>query len=196
MGNLYGHYTKKNKNAILEKQIDLTFNSASTTLSTHQTYENNNMVLDLHKTHKTHKTHNSERAIQRKTNTFFNHNCSCVRSCSHTKRVINIMNKYNTNENMEVNTDIIPFSKIIDDYIQTIYVHDEDAEFKFITETLGHCDKSTCDKFNRNFLNENIIWTNKEDMIFPDILDKMHCYFYHCYDIGNKIKPDLNMKQM
>eukprot|EP01084_Bolivina_argentea_P115545 205457_1 len=95
--------------------------------------------------------------------------------------------------------DTIDISHIIDHYIHLQDWHDSDEEFEFILKLLGECKISKCIKFQRNYRNRSEFKQHNEmkldthQMAIIQILDKMHCYFCHTIDIGNRISiNDIN----
>eukprot|EP01084_Bolivina_argentea_P194369 333488_1 len=89
----------------------------------------------------------------------------------------------------------INFEQLITDYSHLLLRHNNDLNFAKIVAKLGGCDIISCKMFTRNNRNraeetksDELI--KKEDEIYFQILDKMHCCFYHCYDIGYRLTPN------
>eukprot|EP01084_Bolivina_argentea_P228246 385547_1 len=129
--------------------------------------------------------------------------CS-VADCYHTTQFVKTMNTYQswTNDvNINNMSDItqmirgnVDISKALNDYFHLIHEHVDDDDFLFIVSSLGHCDIHTCSKFRRNYRNRTQLSHKKnfdnellvKDKVHIQLMDKMHCYFYHCLDIGHR----------
>eukprot|EP01084_Bolivina_argentea_P109748 196120_1 len=78
-------------------------------------------------------------------------------------------------------------------YIHLIHEHDKDDEFEYIVQCLNPCDLNKCQKFRRNYRNRNASkydGNNKlqiRDKVYYETMDKIHCYFYHSFDIGHRL---------
>eukprot|EP01084_Bolivina_argentea_P027435 51003_1 len=109
----------------------------------------------------------------------------CMNDCPYFQQLLQTMIAYSHGE---INTDkltINHISTIIDAYIHCCNQHDDDKDFEFIVKSLTRCKVSNCDKFKRNYRNRNNNEENKwnddmKDNIVSQILDIIHCYFYHC----------------
>eukprot|EP01084_Bolivina_argentea_P010538 19640_1 len=78
---------------------------------------------------------------------------------------------------------------IIDAFLHLMHVHDTDKDFKHIITVFGKCDIVTCKSFqriNRDKSKDNIK-EKSHRYVFVEIMDKIHCYLLHSYDIGSKI---------
>eukprot|EP01084_Bolivina_argentea_P030770 56956_1 len=122
----------------------------------------------------------------------------CMNDCPYFQQLLQTMTAYSHGE---INTNKLTtnhVSGIIDAYIHCCNQHDADKDFEFIVKSLTECKVLNCDKFKRNYRNRN----NNEESKWNDdikdnshntvsqILDKIHCYFYHCFDIGNRLTID------
>eukprot|EP01084_Bolivina_argentea_P311637 539460_1 len=71
--------------------------------------------------------------------------------------------------------------------------HDSDEEFEEIYHILGECNLLKCNKFRRNYRERAKEQKSKnetqaiEASYIDDIVDKIHCYFQHGYDIGFRL---------
>eukprot|EP01083_Nonionella_stella_P297973 1011674_1 len=86
--------------------------------------------------------------------------------------------------------------------------HDVADEFETIYNVLGgYCDIATCDQFKRHntYRDHTSIATNLTDIYRVDddidvthkqILDKIHCFYRHCYDIGNRLTSEQHTQQI
>eukprot|EP01083_Nonionella_stella_P147861 467128_1 len=74
-------------------------------------------------------------------------------------------------------------SVILGDFLYLMQHYGKDEEFEIIANELGHCDVNNCNILLRHFGRRE----HREDGLLYDILSKIHCYYQHCYDIGNKL---------
>eukprot|EP01083_Nonionella_stella_P116464 346066_1 len=82
--------------------------------------------------------------------------------------------------------------------------HDVADEFESIYKALGGaCDIKTCKRFKRhqiyrerdqiasqNTLKDIYNVDDDTEVTHKQIMDKIHCFYRHCYDIGNRLTPD------
>eukprot|EP01084_Bolivina_argentea_P170500 295437_1 len=109
-----------------------------------------------------------------------------VESCEYLDMLITILNKYNS-----FNIDGIDMLMTINCYIHLLCnKHDNDNDFDFIfnkmklsTHDIRQCDAYKRNTRDRSCTNENYIKLNAS----IQILDKIHCYFIHSYDIGQRL---------
>eukprot|EP01084_Bolivina_argentea_P145625 255209_1 len=109
-----------------------------------------------------------------------------LKTCEQFIALVVVMNKFNKyqNEN-KINDECIPNVNTLDvlnNYLHLLNVHDTDQEFELIANILRYCDISTCESFRRNR-----IQFCGDDEKYSGYLDKIHCYFQHCYDIGDRL---------
>eukprot|EP01084_Bolivina_argentea_P318512 552367_1 len=84
---------------------------------------------------------------------------------------------------------------ILNDYTHVLTSHlTTDEQFEIISRSLGFCDIKTCGIFRRNYCDRTeLVHNHNWNMLYENggyrvqILDKIHCFFQHCYDINNKI---------
>eukprot|EP01084_Bolivina_argentea_P218709 371088_1 len=111
--------------------------------------------------------------------------------CLKLQRFVRIMIAYNRDNNE--NDNHMNSSNIfqqLNDYLHLINQHYQDQQTEFILKQLGHCDITTCKIFRRNNRNRNEIKDSIDDIndiVYCQLMDKMHCHFQHCYDTGNKL---------
>eukprot|EP01084_Bolivina_argentea_P300225 517611_1 len=122
-----------------------------------------------------------------------------VSNCSHLLRLIKFMNEYS-----ECKHDDINIYDILNDHLHVMMHHDSNEEFEYVYNKLIHCDITKCSGFKRrsyrhrnmhlNTDNDNNELDdekrNKEDtkdVVYTQIIDNIHCYYNHCFDIGNKL---------
>eukprot|EP01084_Bolivina_argentea_P169584 293970_1 len=130
------------------------------------------------------------------------HMCNGVPNCSYLQTFADILSQYKSVDitvlscmNKTIVTQHI--KEALDCYHHLIYEHDKhyerfhDQEFEYIVKYLGYCDLHKCRKFQRNYRNRNVLQCdsdldfnfNEMDRVYISIFDKMHCYFYHSFDI-------------
>eukprot|EP01084_Bolivina_argentea_P260457 439856_1 len=85
----------------------------------------------------------------------------------------------------------IIIEQVLEDYLHSLSKHNSDEHFEIICKDIGlSCDITSCVPFRRNHRNrsEYTLICIPSNAIFCQILDKIHCYYTHCFDIGYKIK--------
>eukprot|EP01084_Bolivina_argentea_P009389 17542_1 len=135
-----------------------------------------------------------------------NTNCLCnISNCIILKKFSIIMNRYNRynhdNKQHDNFMDSINISEIVDEFFHLMHHHNNDKDFECIYNKLSCCDIGNCDAFirnNRNRLKTQFKQVNQqtkmEKIAWYQIMDKIHCYFQHCYDIGNKLLMQNHIK--
>eukprot|EP01084_Bolivina_argentea_P291285 500608_1 len=123
--------------------------------------------------------------------------CDQNTKCIHLQNFVKIMNEYMTDNIMTCITNMNEqsLSSIVNNYLHLLHEHDDDYQFEFIKEQLNECELGNCNKFKRN--NRNRMYKQTQTKygkeiefrkVCMKIMDKMHCYFCHCFDIGNRFK--------
>eukprot|EP01084_Bolivina_argentea_P272997 464946_1 len=134
--------------------------------------------------------------------------CDCSVNCNSQKKLLECfryhhllkaMEIYNSNISDNV-LDQINLSKIIDDFLHLLHVFDNnDTCFEEIANNLGQCDDKKCELLDRYYQNRNIYHHESKSCGFKfQMLDKIHCYYQHCYAFGNRlsIQNKINCKDM
>eukprot|EP01083_Nonionella_stella_P276624 939977_1 len=95
---------------------------------------------------------------------------------------------------------------MVEDSFHLINKHTGDDEFHFIYNALGgQCqDAVSCEKFSRNHRARDKLKNNdqlhalyhvgataKDTIPTQQIIDKIHCHYRHCYDIGNRLPLEI-----
>eukprot|EP01084_Bolivina_argentea_P257056 432977_1 len=115
------------------------------------------------------------------------YDCRSIESCNHLKSLLNLMN---TAKNIE-DLDDVNISEILNDYLHLMTTHDDDIQFEEIVNKFKYCDIKNCKVFQRNNRNRNDEKQNQKHIntctAIMQILDKIHCYFCHCYDTGCRL---------
>eukprot|EP01084_Bolivina_argentea_P304515 525917_1 len=115
-----------------------------------------------------------------------NIHCNDLKNCAALFRLQNAINISKSINKLDI-------VSVVNDFMHLLTEHDTNDEFEYISDTLGHCNINTCQRFNDNFrnrLNEPIALNSNLQLTTAEyqILNKIHCYFQHCYDIGNNIR--------
>eukprot|EP01084_Bolivina_argentea_P111071 198283_1 len=75
---------------------------------------------------------------------------------------------------------------ILNDFIYLLLHHNSDEEFYYLYHVLGDgCDANECQRFKRRYGDKHQC-INTE--LITDILDKVHCFYAHTFDIGYRVK--------
>eukprot|EP01084_Bolivina_argentea_P251824 422512_1 len=113
-----------------------------------------------------------------------------ISRCAKLRRFSKVMSRY-LNEQKCDDMDVI---EILNDFIHLVCEHKHtESTFDVIFQNLGPCDVAKCTIFRRNYRDRNSdikrLYTEHElkNVAYCQILDKVHCYYQHCFDIGNKI---------
>eukprot|EP01084_Bolivina_argentea_P227507 384217_1 len=116
--------------------------------------------------------------------------CQDSLNCHQVRRLMNIMNlhinnRWNSIESMD-NTNIL---QILNDYIHTLQEHNDDKQFDGIVSQQEPCNIENCQIFRNNYRHREIETEMKDiaNIVSNEILNKIHCYFYHTYDIGYRL---------
>eukprot|EP01084_Bolivina_argentea_P267082 453270_1 len=113
-----------------------------------------------------------------------------LEQCLHLSRLTKIINQYINGNIKHIQT--INITMILNNFIHLLQTHDTNSNFESIANTFGFCDIMNCKIFVRNYrirqTNELITDENHDKyIVYKQILDKIHCFYCHCFDIGNKI---------
>eukprot|EP01084_Bolivina_argentea_P303368 523744_1 len=99
-----------------------------------------------------------------------------IDDCYHLQRFLKTMLGYNSLE-------IDNLSETLDDFLHLMHHHSADEEFEYIYNELGLCNITVCQLFNRRINSKRDNNLN----ICDQIVSKMHSYYQHCFDIGNRL---------
>eukprot|EP01083_Nonionella_stella_P280936 955914_1 len=119
--------------------------------------------------------------------------CACgeeVSKCPCLPRLEQTLSTYHAND---FNIGALDTVSTLDDFHHLLLVHDD--EFECVFNTLGgYCnsnDITRCKMYRRNFrARENANHTQKTYPAEMQILDKIHCYYRHTFDIGGRWTAD------
>eukprot|EP01084_Bolivina_argentea_P299125 515596_1 len=127
-----------------------------------------------------------------------------IKKCKHLHEMRMIMNQYIQVNNEIQHQNILDISqKALEHYLHLMEKHDKDEHFEYIVNQFEKCDIMQCKLFRRNYRDRNarnkyhlpcVVGTDNLDfedrihyVVYSQILDKIHCNFAHCYDIGNRL---------
>eukprot|EP01083_Nonionella_stella_P230714 815279_1 len=96
-------------------------------------------------------------------------------------KLIQVMKQFNKTNHYD---DEIDIKQILNGYLYVIDKYKDAHYFEAIARELGVCDASKCKIFDRHYRDRN---TNAVDDARRQIIDTIHCYYQHCYDIGNRL---------
>eukprot|EP01083_Nonionella_stella_P309035 1092882_1 len=115
--------------------------------------------------------------------TDYNMPCSAsnnVLDCVYARALMKIVTRYDQAiDYLQHNHNL---TEIIDKFIHVSNVHSDDDQFELFANMLGGCAINQCEAFNRHHQN------NHTNPACEQILDKIHCYFMHSYDVGNRLR--------
>eukprot|EP01084_Bolivina_argentea_P256990 432865_1 len=128
----------------------------------------------------------------------FDNDCANQAECQILMQFIAVMKKYQLDELKSTqNMDTKSLTEIVDNYLHVLQHHDVQFETIFNELEEKPCDITNCTMIKRNYENRNTIDDDKNSSkinLVSNIMDKMHCYFHHCYEIGHRFKlQELNV---
>eukprot|EP01084_Bolivina_argentea_P167152 290162_1 len=119
--------------------------------------------------------------------------CNGIRSCDY----FNLMNllKQTLEQFQFIKTNFgkhqtIKNSKLLDYFLHLINKHDTDDEFEYISKMFSQCNVKQCQSINRIYRNRNCHqpkYSARNKYYSSDIIDRMHCYYYHSYVMAYKL---------
>eukprot|EP01084_Bolivina_argentea_P266214 451465_1 len=98
--------------------------------------------------------------------------------CQQWKQLKYVMETFN-NDNDDKCLIEMNISEVINDYLHLFQSHNESDQFECIMKQLKHCNISTCQSFRRHNRDRNNNFDQKYTDVRTQILDKIHCYYYH-----------------
>eukprot|EP01084_Bolivina_argentea_P311879 539895_1 len=126
-----------------------------------------------------------------------------VSKCVQLQQLIKYINNYNC-KNIECDEKDINPSQILDCFLHSLNNHNSSDSFEFIFNKLILCDitQSQCVAITRNFRRKTQLQFSRNELenlytqrdpkhiIFCQILDRIHCYYLHSYDIGHRLSSN------
>eukprot|EP01084_Bolivina_argentea_P278504 475815_1 len=133
-------------------------------------------------------------------------NCTSILSCESINRITKYLNEYENMsiENIEATFNNKTYPFLTDDFNHVLFDHLSDdktikkktLEFQsihnHIMSNISSCSLEKCSKFKRNNRNREMqkMSINHETEYYLDIMDTIHCFFVHAFDIGFRMKSD------
>eukprot|EP01083_Nonionella_stella_P191696 709328_1 len=134
-----------------------------------------------------------------------------IASCNYVEPLVNAMENYRKSQMLNKSDcgyyanvcrwlDSDDLVRIMDYYFHILSEHDislyRDYDFNFIHQQLNACNVSNCHKMKRNYrdtMKRNIDHMGLDSLslerrVYVEIMDKIHCYLYHSFDSGYRIK--------
>eukprot|EP01084_Bolivina_argentea_P146008 255782_1 len=120
-----------------------------------------------------------------------------VRNCVYLDHLVQMMRRYKDDTN---SIDSVDVTLCLNGFVHLNSTHQTDQDFEYIFNALGgQCNLQKCEKFKRNHRNrfvekkandkntENDPETDRYEAAKTQIMDKIHCVYSHCFDIGNRL---------
>eukprot|EP01084_Bolivina_argentea_P297522 512585_1 len=115
--------------------------------------------------------------------------CS-INCCQYLYDLHNILTQCSNNSNNEANSFFMV--SVLNHFHHILFSHHSDSDFKFIYDKFGACNMFHCEFMRRNYRardNECKLENNVYSTLFQQIIDKIHCYIMHSYDLGHRVTP-------
>eukprot|EP01084_Bolivina_argentea_P111066 198274_1 len=110
-----------------------------------------------------------------------------IKECIHLNQLRLIMKAYGkgpVDDTIDKNKLII----VLDDFLHLTAYHDSKHEFEYIIKQFEFCDIAICKSYPRNYRDRHRrLKCRLNPAVTTQILDKIHCYFMHAYDIGYRL---------
>eukprot|EP01084_Bolivina_argentea_P258590 436016_1 len=118
--------------------------------------------------------------------------CPDISSCAAFLRLKKILKSHHNGKLNNQSVNMLNISMTLNDYHHLLHEHSSDNEFEWIAESLGNCIRSKCLKLQATYRDRSIEPNQKciRTSARYQILDKIHCHFYHCYDSGYKLRQN------
>eukprot|EP01084_Bolivina_argentea_P175370 303706_1 len=106
-----------------------------------------------------------------------------LENCISVRRLRNVLCKYSPQQNQ-----IVDIQQILNDFIHLIRNHNDDKSFEAIYVMLGaFCDHQKCHMLQRLYSKKLLSNVDTMTNVNQQIMDKIHCYYKHCYDFGCRL---------
>eukprot|EP01084_Bolivina_argentea_P215687 366243_1 len=123
------------------------------------------------------------------------HHCKDNKDCKILQEFLQFLMKYNKHcEEISNDIDNSKLLQIVNDYLHLLHEHDNNDQINYIVDKLGECDVSQCKLFSRNYTKRINNTETYACTVAYSVIDKIHCYFQHCYDTGNRLSPEDQMQ--
>ena len=94
------------------------------------------------------------------------------------------------------------YKDILNDYIHMMSYHDNELELELINKPLDPCDLSSCACALRHHKREELVVMkeiqdkDKSLKFYSLVMDSLHFYLYHLYDVELRIKPNTEITRI
>eukprot|EP01084_Bolivina_argentea_P004330 8237_1 len=120
--------------------------------------------------------------------------CDDLKNCEFLQRIKRSVNSFKSKKNI----DNIHIATLNSDFLHLLQHHNHhDDEYEYIHKFVGgDCDANNCDLFNRNYrdkvdmkyiYNQKLYETYRYNKIRCQIIDKIHCFYRHSFDMGYRL---------
>eukprot|EP01084_Bolivina_argentea_P000687 1269_1 len=115
-----------------------------------------------------------------------------VAQCQDVANLIDAMKCYNNFDDKEHNLfEKCDIKEIYTNFAHSVRYHDTDAELDWIYRNLSSCNIKHCVIYSRNYRDRSSVAIKHNDIsnkgVSYQTLDKIHCYYYHCYDLKYRL---------
>eukprot|EP01084_Bolivina_argentea_P132863 234463_1 len=107
-----------------------------------------------------------------------------VTICPHLNQFIQTMYQYNDGNNSYKKFNTANVLSVLNNFLHFLQIHNDDAQFEKIKNMLNQCDINQC-KIYPKIIRLSKITTKYAHL--HHILGKIHCYYLHCHDTGNRL---------
>eukprot|EP01084_Bolivina_argentea_P167151 290159_1 len=112
--------------------------------------------------------------------------CNGISNCYYLMLLKQYLEQYSKSKKHQA----IKNSKLLDYFLHLINKHDTDDEFEYISKMFSQCNVKQCQSINRIYRNRNCHqpkYSARNKYYSSDIIDRMHCYYYHSYVMAYKL---------
>eukprot|EP01083_Nonionella_stella_P134194 408287_1 len=104
-----------------------------------------------------------------------------IQHCTYVTQLVHALNGQHTPPFLQA---------LLDAFMHVIECHDKDVDFEYILCQLNsdECDYAKCDMFHRHYRNRTRNNVYKYLDVTDMILDKIHCYYLHSYDMRLRVR--------
>eukprot|EP01084_Bolivina_argentea_P260171 439261_1 len=113
-------------------------------------------------------------------------------NCRYLTRLQTNIQQYNESNDDELNK--IDTLVLLNDFLHLMNIHDNDEQFGYIHDQMMRCDIKTCNKLKRNYRDRMKYHETTHQLrdlnnkMKMEIIDRIHCYYHHSYDLGNRLR--------
>eukprot|EP01084_Bolivina_argentea_P297395 512334_1 len=170
------HKTACSENASIDMLVSMGFDKEKAIIALQASNSNISVAVD-YLTKECPPNNHSDEYIS--TNCFL----SKCKSMQRMKQILNIYEQQSDMNDLDINI-------ILNDFLHLLQAHNDDIQFQHIFDVFNiNCNASKCDKIQRNYMNKSTDYKHKHmvQCFQREILDRIHCFYCHSFDIGNRI---------